>query len=158
MVLWLPSQYNIMSEIDLRSCYLYYWSTERPCLRTGCSSINWSSVFQWEMVCARKNRGKQEGQGVLWQLEQPKTTSCKWLSTSGKSKPFSKVSYRGLFIHLSSLGAGMSLGCAPGGQEVENSCFNAAFVLINEFIKEADPNMHLCCNAADDELTGNGDN
>ena len=52
----------------------------------------------------------------------------------------------------------MGLACVPGGQEVENSCFNIVFVLINTLIKEADPKMHPCCNTAEDELTGNGDN
>lgn len=78
-------------------------------------------------------------------MEHPKTATHKWWNTSGKPKPFPKVSHRFLFIHLSSpsflSGSQDGLGTCSWWQEVENSYFVLVFILRNKLIKEVDLEM-----------------
>lgn len=96
-------------------------------------------------------------------MEHPKTATQKRHNTSGKPKPFSKVSHHFLCIHLSSpsffSGSRGGPGMCSWWQEVENSYFASVFILRNELIKEADLEMPqvVPCNSAEDEPIGNED-
>lgn len=153
---------NVMSKIDVRSCYLYCWSTEWPCLRTDCSCIRnyagrWAFTEEPLLKETRQTRKRR-------QMEHPKTAAQKWWwNISGSPEPFSREPHHFLFIHLSSSsflsGSRDGPGTCSWWQEVENSYFASVFVLRNELIKEADLEMSQAvpCSSAEDELIGNED-